>query len=181
LSAYRPSEVRSLLVELLRLEQIRGAGQDAGRVASQLQQALEARRTELARIRAMEQSVQALRREIDESQAQVQAAGQFKEAAQIALRTAEQQLASCKAERAAASTEALRQSLLAQVGEHVRRKAGLLDAHRRLTEEHQANRNRVTAAAQGGADCLSRQSTPSAGAYGHAGLAGSTRRHPQCR
>ncbi|HET9643050.1 MAG TPA: DNA repair protein [Burkholderiaceae bacterium] len=147
LSAYRPSEVKSLLVELLGLEQIRAAGQDAGRVAAQLQQALEARRMELARVRAMEQSAQVLRREIDESQAQVQITGQRKDAAQIALRAAEQQLASCEAERAAAaSTEALRQSLLAQVGEHVRRKAGLLDAHRRLTEEHQANRNRAAAA-----------------------------------
>lgn len=146
LSAYRPSEVKGLLVELLGLEQIRAIGHGAGRVATQLEQALEQRRAVLARHRAVEQSVQQLRALIEQAQARVRSSTEGKTAAQVRLQAARQLLAEREAERAsAAGTETLRQSLQAQMAEQLRRKATLLGGRARRAEELRARRERAAA------------------------------------
>jgi DNA repair protein SbcC/Rad50 len=144
LSAYRPSEVKGLLVELLGLEQIRAAGQNAGRVAAQLAQALEQQRAALARQRVLEQSVQQLRGLVEAARAQVRSAAERTAAAQAGLQSAQQQLAQRDAERAAANgVEALRQSLQAQIGELAQRKSTLAGAHARLAGELKTLRDRA--------------------------------------
>ncbi|WP_140636920.1 AAA family ATPase [Methylibium rhizosphaerae] len=144
LSAYRPSEVKGLLVELLGLEQIRATGQQAARVASQLQQALEERRAAVARHRAMEQSVQQLCGMVEDAQARIRSSAERKAAAQASLQGAQQQLAAREAERvAAAGVETLRQSLQAQIGELARRRTTLVGAHARLVDDLKARRERA--------------------------------------
>lgn len=144
LSAYRPSEVKGLLVELLGLEQIRATGQNAARVAAQLQQALEERRSAVARYRAMEQSVQQLRGMVKEAQGCIRSTAQRRAAAQASLQAAHEQLAACEAERAgAAGVETLRQSLQTQIGELARRKAAVVGAHARLADDLKARRQRA--------------------------------------
>ena len=144
LSAYRPSEVKGLLVELLGLEQIRITGQNAGRVAAQLQQALEERRAAVARHRAMEQSVQQLRGMVEDAQAHIRSSAERKVAAQASLQVAQHQLAAREAERAAAAgVETLRQTLQTQIGELSRRKATVVDAHARLAGDLKARRERA--------------------------------------
>lgn len=144
LSAYRPSEVKGLLVELLGLEQIRATGQHAARVAAQLQQALEERRSAVARHRAMEQSVQQLRGMVEDAQERIRSAAERKAAAQASLQAAQQQLAAREADRAAAAgVETLRQSLHAQIAELARRKTALVDAQARLASDLKARRERA--------------------------------------
>lgn len=144
LSAYRPSEVKGLLVELLGLEQIRATGQNAGRVAAQLQQALEERRAAVARHRAMEQFVQQLRGMVEDAQARVRSSTERRAAAQASLQAGQQQLAAREAERAAAAgVETLRQSLQAQAGELARRKTALAGAQARLASDLKARRERA--------------------------------------
>ncbi len=144
LSAYRPSEVKGLLVELLGLEQIRATGQNAARVAALLQHALEQRRAALARHRAVEESVQHLRRMVEDAQARIRSTVESRDVAQASLQAAQQQLAACEAERAAAAgIETLRQSLQAQIGELARRKTVLVGAHVRLGEDFRARRERA--------------------------------------
>ncbi len=148
LSAYRPSEVKGLLVELLGLEQIRATGQHAARVAAQLQQALEERRSAVARHRAMEQSVQQLRGMVEDAQERIRSAAERKAAVQAAvqasLQAAQQQVAAREAERvAAAGVETLRQSLHVQIGELARRKTALIGAQARLASDLKARRERA--------------------------------------
>ena len=148
LSAYRPSEVKGLLVELLGLEQIRATGQHAARVAAQLQQALEERRSAVARHRAMEQSVQQLRGMVEDAQERIRSAAERKAAVQAAvqasLQAAQQQVAAREAERvAAAGVETLRQSLHAQLGELARRKTALVGAQARLASDLKARCERA--------------------------------------
>ena len=144
LSAYRPSEVKGLLVELLGLEQIRATGQNAARVAALLQQALEERRAALARHRAVEQSVQHLRRMVEDAQVRIRSTVESRAAAQASLLAAQQQLAACEAERtAAAGIETLRQSLQAQVADLARRKTVLVGAHVRVGDDLKARRQRA--------------------------------------
>lgn len=144
LSAYRPGEVKGLLVELLGLEQIRATGQQAARVAAQLQQALEERRAAVARHRTMEQSVRQLRASVEEAQEGIRSAAERKTVAQASQRAAQQQLAACEAERAAATgVETLRQSLQAQTAELARRKMTLVGAHVRLVNDLRARRERA--------------------------------------
>ena len=145
LSAYRPSEVKGLLVELLELEQIRAAGQNAARVAALLQQALAERRAAVVRHRAVEESVQQLRRMVEEAQVCIRSTVESKVAAQASLQSAQQQLAACEAERAAAAgIETLRQSLQTQIAELARRKTVLVGAHVRLGEDLKARRERAS-------------------------------------
>jgi exonuclease SbcC len=147
LSAYRPSEVKGLLVELLGLEQIRATGQHAARVAAQLQQALEERRAAVARHRAMEQSVQQLREMVEDAQARIRSSGERKAAAQARLQAAQQQLAAREAEGAAAAgVETLRQSLQAQIGELARRKTAVVGTQARLASDLKARRERAVVA-----------------------------------
>ena len=144
LSTYRPGEVKGLLVELLGLEQIRATGQNAARVAAQLQQALEDRRATVARHQAMEQSVQQLHGMVEDEQSHIGRAAERKTIAQASLQAAQQQLAAREAEcAAAAGVETLRQSLQGQVGELARRKTTLIDAHVRLAGELKARRERA--------------------------------------
>ncbi|WP_140637262.1 AAA family ATPase [Methylibium rhizosphaerae] len=144
LSAYRPSEVKGLLVELLGLERIRTTGQQAARVAAQLQQALEERRAAVVRHRAMEQSVQQLREMVGGVQSNISAAIERKTAAQAGLQAAQQELAAREAERAAAAgVETLRQSLQAQIGELARRKSTLVGAQARVEDDLKARRERA--------------------------------------
>jgi exonuclease SbcC len=150
LSAYRPSEIKGLLVELLGLEQIRAAGQEAGRVASRLQEALEQRRGALARHRSIEQAVQEQKASIDDAEARIRTAEGSRTEAQTALHTAQEQLAVREAERAAAAgTEALRQSLKVQLAEQAKRKTNLVSSHARLAVELKARRERAVAALRG--------------------------------
>ena len=145
LSAYRPSEVKGLLVELLGLEQIRAAGQNAARVAALLQQALEERRAAVARHRAVEEAVQQLRRMVEEAQVRIRSTGESRVAAEASLQSAQQQHAAREAERAAAAgIETLRQSLQTQIAEVARRKTGLVGAHVRLGEDLKARRERAS-------------------------------------
>lgn len=147
LSAYRPSEVKGLLVELLGLEQIRATGQNAARVAALLQQALEERRAAVARHRAVEESVQHLRKMVEEAQVRIRSTVESRVAAQASLQSAQAQLAACEAERAAASgIETLRQSLQTQIAELARRKTVLVGAYVRLGEDLNARRERATQA-----------------------------------
>jgi exonuclease SbcC len=147
LSAYRPGEVKGLLVELLGLEQIRAVGQGAGRVAAQLQQALAERRAAVARYRAVEESVQQLRGMVLDAQGCIQSAGERKTAAQASLQAAQKQLAEREAERAAATgVESLRQSMQAQVAELARRKADLVGSHARSVNDLKARRERANQA-----------------------------------
>lgn len=144
LSAYRPSEVKGLLVELLGLEQIRAAGQNAGRVAALLQQALEQRRAAVARHRAVEESVKELRGMVVDAQARVQASVEHKAAAQASLQAAQLQLAEREAERAAAAgVESLRQSVQGQLADLARRKAALPGTHAAMASELKARRERA--------------------------------------
>ena len=144
LSAFRPSEVKGLLVELLGLEQIRATGQNAARVAALLQQALEERRAAVARHRAVEESVLHLRRMVEEAQVRIRSTVESRVAAQASLQSAQAQLAACEAERAAAAgIETLRQSLQAQVAELARRKTVLVGALVRLGEDLKARRERA--------------------------------------
>jgi exonuclease SbcC len=147
LSAYRPSEVKGLLVELLGLEQIRAVGQNAGRVAALLQQALEGRRAALARHRSMEQVVRELRGSVEEAQARIRSAADRKAAAQVSMQAAQQELVEREAERAAAAgVETLRQSVQVQVAELARRKASLGDAQSRFVADLKARRTRADSA-----------------------------------
>jgi len=153
LSAYRPGEVKGLLVELLGLEQIRATGQNAGRVAAQLQQGLEERRAALARHRAVEQSVQQLRATVEEAQARIRSMVQGRTGAQTSLQAAQERLAAHEAERAAAAgVEALRQSLQAQIGEAARRKATLVGARARAADDLKTRRERTAAALRAAED-----------------------------
>lgn len=144
LSAYRPSEVKGLLVELLGLEQIRATGQHAARVAAHLQQALEERRAAVARHRAMEQSVHELRGMIEDAQARIRSSAERRAAAQATVQASQQQLAAREAERAAAAgVETLRQSLQTQIGELVRRQTTVAGARARLADDLKARRQRA--------------------------------------
>lgn len=144
LSAYRPSEVKGLLVELLGLEQIRATGQHAARVVAQLQQALEERRAAVAWHRAMEQSVHELRGMIEDAQARIRSSAERRAAAQATVQASQQQLAAREAERAAAAgVETLRQSLQAQVSELARRKNALVGAQARIASDLKARRERA--------------------------------------
>jgi exonuclease SbcC len=144
LSAYRPSEVKCLLVELLGLEQIRAVGQNAARVAALLQQALEERRAALARHRSMEQAVRELLRSVEEAQARIRSAADRKAAAQVSMQAAQQELVEREAERAAASgVETLRHSVQLQIAELARRKASLGDAQSRFVADLKARRTRA--------------------------------------
>ena len=147
LSAYRPGEVKGLLVELLGLEQIRAVGQNAGRVAAQLQQALEERRAALARHRSMEQAVRDLHGLVEEANVRIRSAADRKAAAHASLQAAQQELVEREAERAAAAgVETLRQSVQAQIAELARRKASLGDALARFVADLKARRTRVARA-----------------------------------
>jgi exonuclease SbcC len=153
LSAYRPSEVKGLLVELLGLEQIRATGQNAGRVTVQLEQVLEERRAALARHRAVEQSVQQLRATVEEAQARIRSTAEGRTGAQTSLQAAQERLAAHEAERAAAAgVEALRQSLQAQIGEVARRKATLVGARARVADDLKTRRERAAAALRAAED-----------------------------
>lgn len=153
LSAYRPSEVKGLLVELLGLEQIRATGQNAARVAAQLQQALEERRAALARHRAAEQSVRQLRAIAEEAQGHIRSATEDRARAQASLQAVLEQLAAHEAARAAAAGfETLRQSLGAQIGEQARRKSALASATARMTNDLKTRRDRAAAALRAAED-----------------------------
>ncbi|HYE70939.1 MAG TPA: AAA family ATPase [Aquabacterium sp.] len=144
LCAYRPGEVKGLLVELLGLEQIRATGQSAAGVAARLQQALEQRRAVVARHRAMEQSMQQLRAMAEKAQVDIGSAAERRALAQAGLQTAQQQLADLDAERAAAvGVETLRRSVQAQMAELVRRKTVLVDANTRFATDLKARRQRT--------------------------------------
>jgi exonuclease SbcC len=144
LSAYRPSEVKGLLVELLGLEQIRAVGQNAARVAALLQQALEERRAALARHRSMEQVVLELRGSVEEALVRIRSAAERKAAAQASMQAAQQELVERDAERAAATgVETLRQSVQVQITELARRKASLGDAQCRFMADQKARRTRA--------------------------------------
>jgi exonuclease SbcC len=153
LSAYRPSEVKGLLVELLGLEQIRATGQNAARVAVQLQQALEERRAALARHRAVEQSVQQLQTMVEEAQARIRSTTEDRTRAQASLQAAQEQLAAHEAARAAAAGfETLRQSLGTQIGELARRKSTLASAAARMADDLKTRRERAAAALRAAED-----------------------------
>ena len=118
LSAYRPGEIKSLLVELLGLDQIRATGQHAASVAAELQNALTQRRSELAQRQAHEQQVHRLQVDIQEQDARIGAAAASRAAKLAALQSAESVHGECDAARAAAtSTDALRQSLQVQLAD----------------------------------------------------------------
>ncbi len=147
LSAYRPGEVKGLLVELLGLEQIRATGQSAGRVAAQLQQTLEQRREALARHKAFEQSVQSLRAMVAEAHSRMHSTTEGRAQAQAGLQLAQERLAVQEAARAAAAgVETLRQSLQSQIGDLLRRRATLNSARVRLAGELRTRRELAAAA-----------------------------------
>jgi DNA repair protein SbcC/Rad50 len=153
LSAYRPSEVKGLLVELLGLEQIRATGQNAARVAAQLLQAVDERRAALARHRALEQSVQQLQAMIEEAQARIRSTTEDRTRAQASLHAAQEQLAVHEAARAAAAGfETLRQSLGAQIGELARRKSALASVAACTADDLKTRRERTAAALRAAED-----------------------------
>jgi len=144
LSAYRPSEVKSLLVELLGLEQIRTTGQNAARVAARLQQALEEQRASLSRPRAMEQSVQELRETVDDARTRMDVMAQQRSRAEAELHAAQEQLAAQESARAAATGfDTLRHSLMGQIGELARRKLALAAETARTAADLQLRRQRA--------------------------------------
>jgi len=153
LSAYRPGEVKGLLVELLGLEQIRATGQSAGRVAAQLQQALEQRRGALARHKAVEQSVQALRAAVEEANARIRSTTEGRAHVQASLQAMQEQLAVQEAALAAAAgVETLRRSLQAQISDLARRQGTLTAARVRLVDELKTRRERAAASLRAAED-----------------------------
>ena len=148
LSAFKNAEIKTLLADLLGLEQVREQGAKAAEVVRQLKGGLGVVRQEVAKLDGDIDKLKRSVAELDGSAAAVAAAGVGKAAAAANLEAARRVLATVSAENdGAAETETRRAALVAENGrvrvEHTAAAARLEDEGRRLTQREETLARRV--------------------------------------